>query len=219
MEHEQLAKLKEQVCLVGRRLYERGLVMASDGNISVRLGEGQFLITPTRMCKADMLPEDLVVVDEQMNVLSGSRRPSTEIRMHLKYYALRPDVNAVIHTHAPYSVAFAVTRQSLMEPVIPPVVGFLGPIPCARYGTPTTQELVDSVAEYAPAYNAMLLANHGSLVAGKDLQDAHFKAERLEFYCQTIFLARLMGGEVPLNEDELRRLALKMERQRQEDLA
>ena len=213
------SELKQEICNIGRRMYDHGLVVANDGNISCRLEDGLFLITPTRMCKGDLTPEDIVVVDDNLNVVEGSKRPSTEMLIHLKYYELRPDINAVVHAHAPLSMAFAVARQSILTPAVPSIFSFVGPIPCTNYATPSTNELADAVGEYAKDHNAMLMANHGSVTAGVDLQDAFFKTERLELLCKVTIFSRFLGGEVNFSDEDIRKLDEKLERQRRDGLA
>lgn len=210
--------LKEEICEIGRRMYFHQLSIANDGNISCRLDNGLFLITPTQFCKGDMKPEDIVVIDSEMHLVEGNRRPSTEVRVHLKAYSMRPDVNAVIHAHAPFSTAFAVRRESLMTPAVPSIFSFVGPVPCTRYGTPSTDELAECVGEYVSDYNAMLLANHGSLTLGKDLKDAFFKTERLELLCKVTLLSRLLGGEINFSNEDIKKLNEKYERQKREGI-
>ena len=216
---QDIAELRRQICQIVRRMYDHELAVANDGNISVRLENGLFLITPTRMCKGDLTPEDLVIVDENRNVVEGTRRASTEIRVHLKIYAMRPDIQAVVHAHAPYSMAFAIRREPILQPAVPSIFSFVGPVPCTDYGTPSTDELAEAVARYAKDHNAMLLANHGSVTMGTSLTDAFYKTERLELLCKATLFARLLGGEVNFNAEQIHKLNEKLERQKREGLA
>jgi len=215
---ENVQVLKEQICLIGKRLYDHKLCVANDGNISCRLDSGLILITPTRMCKADVKPEDILTVDMDGRVIEGSRRPSTEAKMHLCIYKERADVNAVVHAHPPIATGFALARQGLMSPAIASAFVFVGPTPCAEYGTPSTEEVPDSIMKYIKDHDCIFLANHGTVTAGRNLEDAFFKTERLELLCTSTLVARLLGGECNFNGEEVNRLLIKKERQRKEGL-
>src|SRR5882757_107342 len=104
-------ELRDAICDVGRRLHDRGFVAAWDGNISARLPDGSFLCSPTMCSKGRLTPESLCVVDDAGRQLSGSRKRTSEILLHLAIYRHRPDVHAVVHSHAPHATAFAVSGQ------------------------------------------------------------------------------------------------------------
>ena len=121
---------QEAVCRVGKLLYDRGDAAANDGNISVRVGEGRLLITPSGVSKGRMTPDMLLVTDLDGTVIEGNRHPSSEGKMHLEVYRGRPDVNAVVHAHPPVSTAFAVCRRGLETPYLSELVAGLGQVPC-----------------------------------------------------------------------------------------
>ena len=203
--------LRNTICAIGQRLYQKNFVAANDGNISCRLAGDRILTTPTGVCKGDLTPENLVVTDLEGNPRSRGR-PSSELPMHLFIYHNRPDVAAVVHAHPIYATAFATAGIALSECVLPEVVTTLGSIPLASYATPSTQELPESLRPYVAKYDAILLANHGAVTMGRDLWDAYFKMERLEHYAHVLFLARQLGGEKRLRAGEVEKLMAIRER-------
>lgn len=201
-------ELREELCEIGRRVYARGMVAANDGNFSVRLGQHELLCTPTGVSKGDMTPEMICRIDEEGRLLEAKEgvRPSSEMKMHLRLYRERPDVGAVVHAHPPYATTFAVARMPLDRPIVSEALITLGPVPVTRYATPSTGEVPEAVAEYAKDFNAMLLANHGALTCGKDLKEAYFRMESLEYTAALTFRSLLLGKAVDLTEEEVDRI-------------
>ena len=198
---------REAVCQVGRLLYDRGYVAANDGNISVKVGEDRLLITPSGVSKGRMIPEMLLVTDLDGNVLEGDRHPSSEGKMHLEVYRGRPDVNAVVHAHPPVATAFAVCRRGLETPYLSELVAGLGQVPCTTsFAMLSTEEVPESVRPYLEDHNALLLANHGALAWGGDLWEAFDRLETVEHTAKIVLNAQLLGGGVPLTEEEVKRL-------------
>ena len=158
-------ELKKLMCEIGRRVYNRGMVAANDGNFSVKLNDNEFLCTPTGVSKGFMTPEYICKVDAKGNVLqaNGNFRPSSEIKMHMRVYEKRPDVNAVVHAHPSYATSFAIAGIPLTAPIMPEAVIALGCVPIAKYCTPSTMEIPDAVEEYLPYFDQVLLENHGAL--------------------------------------------------------
>lgn len=198
-------EIRREMCEIGRRVYARGLVAANDGNFSVRLGENEFLCTPTGVSKGFMKPEDLCRIDAEGKLLEANRgcRPSTEMKMHMRVYKDRPDVQAVVHAHPPYATTFAVAGLALDQPVLSEAVLTLGRVPVAAYGTPSTREVPEAVAEYLPYYDAMLLANHGALTYGDSLMNAYYKMESVEFYARILYQVRALGGARELTSKQV----------------
>jgi len=178
---------------VCRRLYERGLVAGPDGNVSVRLQNDSILVTPSGMSKVDVEPYDLVVVNLAGAVLDGTRRPSSELRMHLRIYERRSDVRAVVHAHPPTATGFAVAGESFVAPVLPEVILQMGEVPLVSYGTPGTDQLADTLSSYLDRHDAFLLANHGATTVGPTLGLAHQRMESLEHAARIVLTARLLG--------------------------
>ena len=164
-------ELRREIVAVGRRLYERGLVAGSEGNISTRLSGGRILATPSGASKGFLSPEDLVVTDLAGRSLDGGRA-SSELHMHLKVYALRDDVAAVVHAHPPTATGFAIAGRALDECVVPEVIATLGQVPIVPYGTPSTEELPDRMPPWVASHDALLLANHGAVTYAPSLAQA-----------------------------------------------
>ena len=131
----------QEMCALGRRAYERNLVDGTGGNFSCRLDERRILCTPTLCCKGTMVPDDLCVVDLEGRPLSGARRASSEIQMHLELYAANPGIGAIIHTHPPYATTFAVLGETISTGILPEGDVFLGPVPLIPYQTPGTRDM------------------------------------------------------------------------------
>jgi len=188
------------------RLYENGFVTATDGNVSVRLENGNFLTTRTSVNKGMVTSDDLVEVDSNGKSLTPNLQPSTEIGMHLFIYAHRPDIQAVVHAHPTYATGFAVVRQALDHCIFPEVIVGLGAVPLAEYATPSTPEVAHSLSPYVQNADAILLANHGVVTYGKDLWDAYFKMEKVEHAAHITFIARMLGGEKILSPTDIEKL-------------
>jgi L-fuculose-phosphate aldolase len=198
--------LRADICEVGRRLYQRGYVASNDGNISVRLDGERLLATPTAVSKGFMTPDMMVVTDLAGTKLSGERNASSEMKMHLAVYQLRPDVHAVVHAHPPLSTGFAVAGIPLDRAVLAEVITTLGSVPIADYATPSTAELPEAVSKYVRVHDGILLANHGALTCGADLFGAYYKMETIEHFAHISLVARLLGRERVLSREEVDRL-------------
>jgi L-fuculose-phosphate aldolase len=187
-------KLKEQICEIGRRVYNRGFAAANDGNISFRLNDREVLCTPTMVCKGFMKPEDMCKVDYEGKQLAGTRKRSSEILLHLAVYKNRPDVRAVVHCHPPHATAFAVGGVPIPKCVLPEVEVFLGEVPTAFYETPGTQKFADTIVPHLKSSNTIILANHGTVTFGPDLEKAYWNSEIIDAYCKILILAQQLGN-------------------------
>lgn len=199
-------RIKANLVEVGRRLYSRGLVAASDGNISARIGDDQIVATPTGVSKGYMSPEMLITLNLDGKKLCGTLKPSSELMMHLEVYRQRPDVLAVVHAHPPVATAFAVAGKALDSPVLPEIILTVGTIPLAKYGTPSTEEVPASIRPYLEKHDALLLKNHGALTLGTDLFNALYKMESIEHFAIISLYAELLGGEQGLPPEEVKKL-------------
>lgn len=199
---------REEIVRLGQWMHERGFVAATDGNVSVRLDRKRVLVTPTGMSKGMMRPQDLVVVDMEGRKLKGRRNVSSEIGMHMLIYRLRPDVNAVVHAHPPTATGYAAAGVPLNEALCSEVVIALGSIPLARYGTPGTPELAEALAPLIPHHDAILMANHGVVAYGEDLQKAAMKMETVEHFAQIALVTHLLGKQQLLSQEEIAKLML-----------
>ena len=200
------AAAREAICEIGRRMYERGYIAANDGNISIRIGKDRILCTPTGISKGYMTPDMHVVLNSKGEVIEGSFKPSSEIKMHLRVYAENEQVQAVTHAHPPFATSFAVAGIPLDKAITSEAVVMLGIVPVAPYATPSTQEVPDSVAPFCKKYNAVLLANHGALTWGKDITEAWFRMESLEHYAKIMHYTKGIGKENLLNSEQVKKL-------------
>ena len=167
-------QIKQEICEVGHRLYAHGFVAANDGNISVKVGENEFYCTPTGVSKGSLTPEMIIKIDAEGNKLEGSLNPSSEIKMHLRVFRERPDVNAVVHAHPPVATAFTVAGIPLDRYILPEAVLTIGDVPTCDYATPSTMEIPDSLMPYIENHDAFMLKNHGALTVGNTLTRAFF---------------------------------------------
>ena len=186
-------KLREQMCEIGRRVYAKGFAAANDGNISYRLSEDRVLCTPTRVSKGFMKPDDLCIVDMEGNQVSGKRKRSSEILLHLSILKARPDVRSCVHCHPPHATAFAVAHEPIPKCTMPEFEVFLGEVAITPYETPGGQKFADTVLPYVKDTDTILLANHGTITYGSDLEDAYFKTEIIDAYCRILILTRQLG--------------------------
>jgi L-fuculose-phosphate aldolase len=186
-------KLREEMCEIGRRVYNKGFAAANDGNISFRLDENRVLCTPTRVSKGFMKPDDLCIVDLDGKQISGKKKRSSEILLHLTIMKTRPDVRSVVHCHPPHATAFAVAHEPIPKCTMPEFEVFLGEVAIAPYETPGTQTFADTIIPYIKDTDTVLLANHGTVTAGSDLMDAYFKTEIIDAYCRILILTKQIG--------------------------
>ncbi len=201
-------EIKKEICEIGKRIYNRGMVAANDGNISVKLDDNTFLCTPTGVSKGFMTPEYICKVDANGNVIQANAgfKPSSEIKMHMRVYKERPDVKSVVHAHPVYATSFAIAGIPLTQPIMPEAVIALGCVPIAEYGTPSTNEIPDAVSKYLQHFDAVLLENHGALAYSDSLLAAYHKMESLEFYAQLLFQSRQLGGPKELSQEQVKKL-------------
>lgn len=207
---EQLSymELREQICDVCHKMWQLGWVAANDGNVSTRLEDGTFLATPTGMSKSFITPDKLVRIDTDGNVLEGAPglRPSSEIKMHLRCYQERPDVNSVLHAHPPTATGYAVAHKALDEYSMIETVIAIGSVPVTPYGTPSTYEVPEAIAPYLGEHDVVLLMNHGALAVGSDIITAYYRMETLELFAKISLTAHLLGGAKEISRENIDRL-------------
>jgi L-fuculose-phosphate aldolase len=193
--------LKEKMCDIGRRMWERNYVDGNGGNICIRVGEDIALCTPTLVSKGFMKPADLCLVDLEGNQLMGTKKRTSEILMHLQMMKRQPRAVATVHCHPPSATAFAVANISPPTCMIPEIEVMIGTVPVAEYRTPGTPEMGKLVADLVDKHNTVLMGNHGAVSwSHVDVEDAYFKMEILEAYCHTVVIATHLG--VPLKTFE-----------------
>jgi len=196
--------LRREIVRLGRLLYDRGLVVATEGNLSARLVGGLFLATPAGVCKGWLQPADLVVIDADGAAVRpvGEGRVSSEWPLHREIYRIRPDVAAVCHAHPPYATARAARRLPLASDLLTEIAASLGEVPLAPAAVPGTEELPAAVAPLVRDHDAILLANHGVVTVGKSAAEAYLKLEMVERVAQVTLLTEASGGSVPLSAAE-----------------
>jgi L-fuculose-phosphate aldolase len=200
--------LREMIVAVGRRLYQRGLIVAGDGNISARLPDGSILITPAGRCKGELDPADLVVVSptgELLRAAPGCRQSSEQL-LHLYAYQRRPDVQACVHAHPPTAVALTLAGVSMTEPLLPEALLALGPVPTAPYARTGTAEMGQAISALVGDHDAMLLSHHGALTLGPTPLEAYFQMEQIEHCARIIHAARQLGPIAPLPPERVAEL-------------
>jgi L-fuculose-phosphate aldolase len=207
-----LNELSEEIVRVCRRVYEKGWVAANDGNISVRLNDGEVLCTPTGMSKSLVEVDDLIVCNLNGEKLRGSRECTSEIDMHVTAYRMRADIKAVVHAHPPVATGFAAAGRALDKALLPEAIVQLGAVPLARYGLPGTPALAEGMLPYMPSYDAILLENHGCTTFGADLWQAFFRMETVEHLARVTFVAEMLGGAKALPRIEVDKLFAARER-------
>lgn len=188
------AALRERICRFGRSIYDRGLTGGASGNISARTEDGGLLVTPTGSSLGDLDPARLSRFDAVGAFLSGDR-PTKEMALHAAFYETRAGVGAVVHLHSTHSVALSMLPETDPENVLPPLTAYsvmrLGRVKLLPYFRPGDPAMGDAVRGLAGRRSAVLLANHGPVVAGKDLEAAVYAMEELE---ETARLALLTRG-------------------------
>jgi len=227
---------KADIIAIGKRIYEQRLIIATGGNISVRLDNSHFLITASGMCKGLMNYDDIVICDfngkhyiandslkyektsychsresgNDSTVFQGdtknNRLVSSEVYLHTTVYKMRPDVHAVIHAHPPMAVACSLADIRLDDPLLPEIIMTLGKIPTTAFVAPSSPESAAVIRDLIPYHNAIILDRHGSVTVGKDIREAFYNLERLEFTAQVVYNANLAGDLKRLSSDELFRI-------------
>ena len=195
------AAVKQQLLEVAQEMSSSGLVEGTAGNVSARLPDGNVALTPSSLDYATMTLEDLVVCDLDGNVVEGHRSPTTEKALHLSALALHPDVHSAMHCHAKYCTMFALARKPI-PPVIEEVVVYLGgEVGVAEYRTTGSVDLADEVAKHVGDRAAVLMANHGLFVVGRDAAHALKLAHLVERTAEIVYGAEQLGGIVPLPDE------------------
>lgn len=190
-------QLRATLCEVGRRLWQRGLVGATEGNLSVRLNSKTLLTTPTGASKGHLRPDDLVATDLKGNPVRGGS-PSSEFKLHLRIYEKRKDCQAVIHAHPPVATAFALAGESIPDNLLMEAGYVLGSVATVPFAMPGTYEVPDAIEPLLEDHKTFLMSHHGAVVMGRDLMDAYNRMETLERIAKVVMVARLLDGPKPL---------------------
>jgi len=203
---QNLHKIKQDMCDIGRRIYNRQFAAANDGNITVRVSDNEVLCTPTLQCKGFLKPDDIALIDMTGKQLAGRKKRSSEALLHLEIYRQREDIRSVVHCHPPHATAFAIAREPIPQCILPEVEVFLGDVPITKYETPGGQEFADTIIPFVKKTNVMILANHGTVSYGETVEQAYWWTEILDSYCRMLLLAKQLGNVSFLSKDHSQEL-------------
>lgn len=198
-------KHRIEIIEVCRRMYKRGYVSATDGNISARLDKNRLLVSRRGVCKGYLIETDLLVCDYDGRPIEGGSVTS-EILLHLAVYRARPEVTAVLHAHPPMAVACSLAGIDLTEPYLPEVLMGLGSVPTTQFAVPSSGEGALAIRDLISKHDVIILDRHGALCVGSDIWDAFFKLERLEYAAKVILYAKCAGKLKKLSSDQIARL-------------
>ena len=199
----QRTELESLIIDYGKLMGQKNFTPGYSGNISCRYNEG-LLITTSGSANGYLKPEHIVYTDFSGNSLEDGKKPSSEKFLHIEFYKMRPDINFILHVHAPFLSAFASSGISLEAPVMAENVFYFGKIPLAEYGLPSSQDLVTKTAKFFKDYDAVLMANHGFIIGSKTMEDAYLKLELAESYAQVVLCTEILGGAMHLTEEQER---------------
>ena len=199
-------QIKKDICDIGRRIYNKGFAAANDGNITVKISDNEFLCTPTMHSKGFLKPEDIATIDSTGKQIAGSKPRSSEALLHLEIYRRRADIKSVVHCHPPHATAFAIAREPIPQCVLPEVEVFLGDVPITKYETPGGQEFANTILPFVDKTNLMILANHGTVSYGENVERAYWWTEILDAYCRMLMLAKQLGTIHYFSEEKEREL-------------
>lgn len=180
---------------IGKRMYQRNFVAANDGNISVKVSDNEIWVTPTGVSKGFMSEDMMIKVDLDGNIIEGEGKPSSEIKMHLRVYKENSEIKAISHAHPQVATSFAIAGIPLDQAILPEGVVLLGNIPIAKYATPGTEEVPNSIAPFCKEYNGVLLSNHGALTWGRDIYESFYRLESMEHYANILLNTSYIIGK------------------------
>lgn len=194
-------KLINTIIKYGKMCGDKNYTPGYSGNISARY-KGGMLITTSGSSNGYLKPEHIVYTDFDGKSKENGKKPSSEKFLHIEIYKQRPEINFIIHVHSPYLSSFASAGKDLLKPIMAENVFYFGGIPLANYALPSSRELVDNTVKFFDKYDAVLMENHGFIVASKTMEDAYMKLELAETYAQTVLNTYILGGAKILTPDE-----------------
>lgn len=197
---------KNELIEYGRMAGDKNYTPGISGNLSARCGD-MVVITSSGVANGYLTENDFAVVDFDGNAIEGEK-PSSERMLHIEFYKKRPEMNYVMHVHSPYLTAFASAGIALDDKISPEIIYCFEKIPLAEYSIPGSKELVGKTSKYFENYDVVLMANHGVIIAGKDIKDAFYKLDLCENYAKTVICAKLLGGAKILPEEEVEKIYL-----------
>lgn len=197
---------KNELIEYGRMAGDKNYTPGISGNLSAKCGD-MVVITSSGVANGYLTENDFAVVDFDGNAIEGEK-PSSERMLHIEFYKKRPEMNYVMHVHSPYLTAFASAGIALDDKISPEIIYCFEKIPLAEYSIPGSKELVEKTSKYFENYDVVLMANHGVIIAGKDIKDAFYKLDLCENYAKTVICAKLLGGAKILPEEEVEKIYL-----------
>lgn len=207
MEYLSEKQARKAIIDIGQRMYVRNFVAANDGNISVKTGDNEVWATPTGVSKGYMKKKMLVKVDLDGNILEGTYKPSSELKMHLRAYQENEDIKAVCHAHPPICTCYAIAGIPLSAPVLAEAVITLGDVPVAPYAELGSKEVPEAIAPYCHTHNGILLANHGAVTWAGEPYAAYYRLESMEYYANILLITdKILGRQNLLTDDQIQRL-------------
>ena len=204
--------MRQEIVRVGQLMYDKGLVIGRDGNISARLGQDRILITPSGLCKGMMSEDQLIIIDMEGQRVDSptdanrNLRPTSEITMHLEAYRQRPGIGGVVHAHPPYAITLSIAGISLKDCMLPEAIIFLGLIQTTEYASPSSPENAAAIRTVIGDHDALVLRRHGSLTVGNSPLDAFFKTETLEQISRVTYMLRTLGAGEPMPPHQVEKL-------------
>lgn len=193
-----IIKLKEKIIAVGRSLRDQGLIIGGEGNLSLRLPDGNLLVTPARACKGKLSLSMLLVLDPKGYVIEGNLQPSSELLLHLHIYNQRKDVGGIVHAHPPFATGFSCAGISFSTPLLAESLIMLGRVQNVPFAMPGSIELVEALAPYLEENDCFLLSNHGVLTVGSDIETALMRMELIEQYAKILLITYVLGRQNPI---------------------
>lgn len=213
MEYLSEKQAKKAIIDIGRRMYARNFVAANDGNISIKTGDNEVWTTPTGVSKGYMKKKMLVKVDLDGAILEGDRKPSSELKMHLRAYRENEELRAVCHAHPPICTCYAIAGIPLVAPVLAEAVITLGDVPVAPYAELGSREVPEVIAPFCHTHNGILLANHGAVTWSEDPYEAWYRLESMEYYANILLVTeKILGKQNQLTEEQVRALSAMREK-------
>lgn len=198
---------KKAIIDIGQRMYVKNFVAANDGNISIKTGDNEVWATPTGVSKGFMKKKMLVKVDLDGNILEGTYKPSSELKMHLRAYKENPKIKSVCHAHPPICTCFAIAGIPLDTPILAEAVITLGNVPVAPYAELGSKEVPEAIAPYCHTHGGILLANHGAVTWAGDAYSAYYRLESMEYYANILMITeKIIGKQNTLTDEQIERL-------------
>ena len=198
---------KKAIIDIGQRMYVKNFVAANDGNISIKTGDNEVWATPTGVSKGFMKKKMLVKVDLDGNILEGTYKPSSELKMHLRAYKENPKIKSVCHAHPPICTCFAIAGIPLDTTILAEAVITLGNVPVAPYAELGSEEVPEVIAPYCRTHSGLLLANHGAVTWAGDAYRAYYRLESMEYYANLLMLTeKIIGKRNILTDEQIERL-------------